>query len=173
MLSAVLPTKRTILCSKNVSFRYKKVRTVCISVHSGLDSHRLQYMQKVHTHSANIRYIEEVYYNCPRLNVSLIKQMLIYICYCVVIYAGVLVSFLFVLWICYLFICNLSSKVYCNYWCNNYCNNYCNLFISVQYYLFYKPYSFPVISITYNHILLLKILHIRINHPFTNTRGFR
>ena len=43
----------------------QKVRTfaLIILVLSGFHSHRLQYMQKVHTYSANIRYISEVYFN--------------------------------------------------------------------------------------------------------------
>jgi len=33
---------------------------------SGLDSHVLQYMQKVHTHGVNIRYISEVQFKLSR-----------------------------------------------------------------------------------------------------------
>ena len=40
----------------------------CILVNSGLDFHSIQYSQKVHTHYADIRYIQDCYYNCPRLN---------------------------------------------------------------------------------------------------------
>ena len=44
-----------------MSMAQQKVRTfACIILgNSGFPSHRLQYMQKVHTHSVNIRYIAE------------------------------------------------------------------------------------------------------------------
>ncbi len=53
----------------------QKVRTFAFKllVNSGFDSHRLQYMQKVHTYGVNIRYIREVYYNVSKIEFILNK----------------------------------------------------------------------------------------------------
>ena len=65
-----------------MSIAQQKVRTFAFIIlgYSGFHSHHFQYMQKVHTHSVNIRYISESDSNCGRMNSSLIKQMLIYVC---------------------------------------------------------------------------------------------
>ena len=41
----------------------KKCELSLILGYSGIHSHTIQYMQKVHTYSVNIRYISEWYYN--------------------------------------------------------------------------------------------------------------
>ena len=66
-----------------ISTTQQKVRTFAFIIlgYSGFHSHHFQYMQKVHTHGVNIRYISESDSNCGRMNSSLIKQMLIYV-YC-------------------------------------------------------------------------------------------
>ena len=51
----------------------KSVNNLSILVNSGFDSHRLQYMQKVHTYGVNIRYISEVYYNVSKIEFILNK----------------------------------------------------------------------------------------------------
>ena len=45
-----------ILCKELFTIS-KKSMDSCILVNSGLDSHSIQYSQKVHTHCADIRYI--------------------------------------------------------------------------------------------------------------------
>ena len=42
-------------------------------VYSGFDSHGFQYMQKVHTNSVNIRYIQENHYNLSKIEYILNK----------------------------------------------------------------------------------------------------
>ena len=46
-----------LIYTKSANFRF------VILGYSGIHSHRLQYMQKVHTRGVNIRYIRKVYYN--------------------------------------------------------------------------------------------------------------
>jgi hypothetical protein len=50
-------------------------------VYSGFDSHRFHYMQKVHTNVRTSAILRKTITMCRRLNISLIKQMLIYVCY--------------------------------------------------------------------------------------------
>ena len=69
-----------------------------ILVLSGLDSHVLQYMRKVHTHGVNIRYISEVQFKLSR-NERILNKANAYLCmlffaFCYLIGGNLL----FVLW---------------------------------------------------------------------------
>lgn len=74
---------RSILCWTPLFHLYnskKSVDNLFILVNSGFHSHRFQYMQNAHTDVWTFAISRKPISICGRLNLSLIKQMLIYVC---------------------------------------------------------------------------------------------
>ena len=77
----LLPTLYRIFGLLHYILIYKKCELshLIILVLSGLDSHVLQYMQKVHTYGVNIRYTSEVQFKLSR-NERILNKANAYLC---------------------------------------------------------------------------------------------